>query len=122
MANLQNPNEDSSVVTNIAQFVHDNLAQDITWETVSWIQRFLNFICLESSLAQLICDIQFFCEISNTKLPIILKGILTVEDALLAVRQNVAGIWVSTHGGRQVDTAIPSVRELSFIYVLANSQ
>lgn len=41
---------------------------------------------------------------SITSLPIILKGILTAEDASLAVRHGVAGIIVSNHGGRQLDT------------------
>ncbi|XP_041051904.1 hydroxyacid oxidase 2-like isoform X2 [Carcharodon carcharias] len=40
---------------------------------------------------------------SLTDLPIILKGILTKEDAELAVRHGVQGIIVSNHGGRQLD-------------------
>uniref|UniRef100_A0A8C3H5B9 (S)-2-hydroxy-acid oxidase n=1 Tax=Chrysemys picta bellii TaxID=8478 RepID=A0A8C3H5B9_CHRPI len=40
---------------------------------------------------------------SLTRLPIILKGILTKEDADLAVRHGVQGIIVSNHGGRQLD-------------------
>ncbi|XP_048207838.1 2-Hydroxyacid oxidase 2-like isoform X2 [Perognathus longimembris pacificus] len=40
---------------------------------------------------------------SLTQLPIILKGILTREDAELAVKHNVQGILVSNHGGRQLD-------------------
>lgn len=39
-----------------------------------------------------------------TKLPIILKGIVTGEDARLAVKYAVDGIFVSIHGGRQLDT------------------
>ncbi|XP_077997393.1 2-Hydroxyacid oxidase 2-like [Glandiceps talaboti] len=38
-----------------------------------------------------------------TKLPIVLKGILTVEDAVLAAEYGVQGIIVSNHGGRQLD-------------------
>ena len=38
-----------------------------------------------------------------TDLPIILKGIGSVEDAKLAVENNVAAIVLSNHGGRQVD-------------------
>jgi L-lactate dehydrogenase (cytochrome) len=45
-----------------------------------------------------------------TKLPIILKGIQTKEDALLAARSGIVrGIIVSNHGGRQVDFARPTV-------------
>src|SRR5206468_11179773 len=40
---------------------------------------------------------------ADAKLPILLKGILTAEDALLAVEHGAAGIVVSNHGGRQLD-------------------
>ncbi|KAL0817019.1 hypothetical protein Bca101_073463 [Brassica carinata] len=40
---------------------------------------------------------------SITKLPILIKGILTREDALKAVEAGVDGIVVSNHGGRQLD-------------------
>ncbi|XP_037766152.1 hydroxyacid oxidase 2 isoform X3 [Chelonia mydas] len=40
---------------------------------------------------------------SLTRLPIIVKGILTKEDADLAMRHGVQGIIVSNHGGRQLD-------------------
>jgi 4-hydroxymandelate oxidase len=48
-------------------------------------------------------------------LPLLLKGILTAEDAVLAVAAGVDGIVVSNHGGRQLDwspaglTALPEV-------------
>ncbi|XP_038051631.1 hydroxyacid oxidase 1-like [Patiria miniata] len=38
-----------------------------------------------------------------TSLPVVLKGILTAEDAREAVRHGAAGILVSNHGGRQLD-------------------
>jgi isopentenyl diphosphate isomerase/L-lactate dehydrogenase-like FMN-dependent dehydrogenase len=50
-------------------------------------------------------------------LPLLLKGILTSEDALLAVEHGAAGIVVSNHGGRQLDgvqaslDALPEVVE-----------
>ena len=40
---------------------------------------------------------------SATKLPFIVKGIMTVEDALLAVEAGVDAIVVSNHGGRVLD-------------------
>ncbi len=49
---------------------------------------------------------------SLTSVPILLKGILTAEDALLAVERGVAGIIVSNHGGRQLDGAVPSIEAL----------
>lgn len=38
-------------------------------------------------------------------LPIVLKGVQTAEDAALALERGVDGIWVSNHGGRQLDHA-----------------
>ncbi|KAI1497301.1 FMN-dependent dehydrogenase [Biscogniauxia marginata] len=38
-----------------------------------------------------------------TDLPIVLKGIQTVEDARAAVEHNVSAVYLSNHGGRQVD-------------------
>ena len=49
-----------------------------------------------------------------TKLPIVLKGILTAEDAVEAVRHGVQGIIVSNHGGRQLDGVLASVSGISF--------
>jgi lactate 2-monooxygenase len=47
-----------------------------------------------------------------TKLPIVLKGIQSAADALLAVEHGIEGIVVSNHGGRQVDGAIGSLQAL----------
>ncbi|CAI8021640.1 Hydroxyacid oxidase 2, partial [Geodia barretti] len=47
-----------------------------------------------------------------TKLPIVLKGILTAEDAVEAVRHGVQGIIVSYHGGRQLDGVLVSIDAL----------
>lgn len=44
--------------------------------------------------------------------PIILKGIQTVEDALEATRHSVDGIYLSNHGGRQLDYAPSPVQVL----------
>lgn len=41
---------------------------------------------------------------ANTRLAILLKGIVTREDATLAVRRGVDGIIVSNHGGRQEES------------------
>lgn len=38
-------------------------------------------------------------------LPVILKGISTAEDARLAVEHGVSAVYVSNHGGRQLDSA-----------------
>jgi len=41
--------------------------------------------------------------VSSTKLPFILKGIMTVDEAILAVEAGVDAIVVSNHGGRVLD-------------------
>lgn len=48
----------------------------------------------------------------NTRLPILLKGILHPKDAQRAVDAGVQGIMVSNHGGRQVDGAIGALDAL----------
>jgi lactate 2-monooxygenase len=48
----------------------------------------------------------------RTSLPIVLKGILTAEDARLALEHGAHGIVVSNHGGRQVDGAVASLDAL----------
>ncbi|NXS47818.1 HAOX2 oxidase, partial [Balaeniceps rex] len=57
---------------------HSLIDPSVTWDDIYWLR-------------------------SLTHLPIIIKGILTKEDAELAVRHGVQGIIVSNHGGRQLD-------------------
>jgi isopentenyl diphosphate isomerase/L-lactate dehydrogenase-like FMN-dependent dehydrogenase len=47
-----------------------------------------------------------------TSLPIVIKGILTAEDAILGVEFGAAGIVVSNHGGRQLDTVAATIEAL----------
>jgi len=47
--------------------------------------------------------------------PVMLKGILTVEDAKLALEHGVDGVIVSNHGGRQLDGAVSAVHALPAI-------
>lgn len=49
---------------------------------------------------------------SETKLPMLLKGILTGDDAARAADLGVAGIIVSNHGGRNLDTAPATIDAL----------
>ncbi|KAF7519219.1 hypothetical protein G7054_g13168 [Neopestalotiopsis clavispora] len=42
---------------------------------------------------------------SNTKLPIIVKGVQSLEDVEMCVRNGVEGVVISNHGGRQADYA-----------------
>jgi L-lactate dehydrogenase (cytochrome) len=44
-----------------------------------------------------------------TDLPLVVKGVLTAEDAGLALEHGADGISVSNHGGRQVDGAVAAL-------------
>jgi isopentenyl diphosphate isomerase/L-lactate dehydrogenase-like FMN-dependent dehydrogenase len=59
----------------------------LTWEAVDWIRGL-------------------------SSLPLVVKGILSTEDARLAVKHGVSGIFVSNHGGRQLDGSVPSATAL----------
>jgi 4-hydroxymandelate oxidase len=49
-------------------------------------------------------DIERFA--TDSSLPVIVKGILTAEDARLAAEAGARGVIVSNHGGRQLDTVL----------------
>lgn len=54
-----------------------------TWHDIAWLQQ-------------------------QTRLPILLKGVLHPDDALLARDAGMAGLIVSNHGGRTLDTVVPT--------------
>lgn len=49
---------------------------------------------------------------AQTTLPIVLKGLLAPEDAMLALEHGVDGIVVSNHGGRTLDGLVTPMRAL----------
>jgi isopentenyl diphosphate isomerase/L-lactate dehydrogenase-like FMN-dependent dehydrogenase len=59
----------------------------LTWQDLTWLRR-------------------------QTRLPILLKGLLHSDDARQAVDHGVEGVIVSNHGGRQVDGAVASLDAL----------
>jgi lactate 2-monooxygenase len=59
---------------------------------------------------------------AQTKLPILLKGILHPDDATKAVDAGMDGIYVSNHGGRQVDGSLSSVAALPEIVRVVNGK
>ncbi|KAJ1984004.1 Hydroxyacid oxidase 1 [Dimargaris cristalligena] len=59
---------------------------------------------------------------SVTRLPIILKGVLTRADAALAVQHGCAGVIVSNHGGRQLDGVQASIDALAEVVKGAQGQ
>jgi 4-hydroxymandelate oxidase len=55
-------------------------------------------------------DIGRFGDLSG--LPVVVKGVLRGDDARRCVEAGAAGVWVSTHGGRQVDPVVASADAL----------
>ena len=58
-----------------------------TWEDIDWLR-------------------------SQTPLPLVIKGIMTGEDATLAAEHGVQGIIVSNHGARNLDTTLATIEVL----------
>ena len=52
-------------------------------------------------------------ELAAGPLPVIVKGILRPDDAELAIEHGAAAIVVSNHGGRQLDTVLPTAEALA---------
>ena len=87
--NVRGPTNKASC-EDYALYVKSLIEQAIDWSSVSWLK-------------------------SITKLSVLVKGILTAEDAMLAVKHGVDGIIVSNHGGRQLDGVAASVRHLACV-------
>lgn len=58
-------------------------------------------------------DVRWITE--YTDLPVFVKGVQTAEDASVAIGAGAAGVWVSNHGGRQLDGAPGSFDNLEEI-------
>jgi 4-hydroxymandelate oxidase len=55
-------------------------------------------------------------------IPLVVKGLVRADDACRAVDHGAAGVVVSNHGGRQLDTAIPSLRALPDVVAAVGSR
>ncbi len=71
----------------VRKFIEIYSRPELSWDDVAWLK-------------------------SITKLPLIIKGVLTVEDSLRAMDAGADAIVVSNHGGRQVDRVISSLDAL----------
>jgi 4-hydroxymandelate oxidase len=71
----------------LAAYVADLLDPSLSWRDVAWLR-------------------------SITDLPVLVKGIVRPDDALRAADAGVAGIVVSNHGGRQLDTSPATIEVL----------
>ena len=74
----------------LSEWTHSNFDASVTWRDVEWVR-------------------------SRWPGPLILKGILDVEDARLALATGASAIVVSNHGGRQLDGAPSSISVLAEI-------
>lgn len=55
-------------------------------------------------------------------LPIVIKGILTAEDAKLAVERGADAVVVSNHGARQLDAVLPTIQALPEVATAVNGK
>ncbi|GMU02185.1 hypothetical protein KH5H1_63050 [Corallococcus caeni] len=81
----------------IASHASRDFDPSLTWEAVEWVR-------------------------SVSKLPVLLKGVLTAEDTARAVAAGVDGVIVSNHGGRQLDGAIPPLEALPEVVATAKGR
>jgi lactate 2-monooxygenase len=82
------PEEDPLVAAGTMLSMFPNLA--LKWDDLAWLREL-------------------------TSLPLLVKGVLTADDARRAREAGVDGIIVSNHGGRQVDGAVASLDALAEI-------
>ncbi|SDB83055.1 FMN-dependent dehydrogenase, includes L-lactate dehydrogenase and type II isopentenyl diphosphate isomerase [Pelagirhabdus alkalitolerans] len=85
-----NPNHDLSEAELIDEIKSILFKQDLTWSNIRWLKKI-------------------------TDLPIILKGVMHVDDAKLAVEEGIDGLIVSNHGGRQLDGTQSALKALQTI-------
>ncbi|TFV65194.1 UNVERIFIED_ORG: alpha-hydroxy-acid oxidizing protein [Bacillus sp. AZ43] len=55
-------------------------------------------------------------------LPVVVKGVLRDDDAVRCVEAGASAVWVSTHGGRQVDPAVASAHALPEVVAAVGDQ
>jgi lactate 2-monooxygenase len=79
------PEEDVAAASLMALATFPNLG--LTWADLAWLRE-------------------------RTPLPVLVKGVLTAEDARLALEHGVDGLVVSNHGGRQVDGSVAALDAL----------
>ncbi|XP_043793473.1 peroxisomal (S)-2-hydroxy-acid oxidase GLO5 [Apis laboriosa] len=81
----------------LSEYVMNLFDASLTWDDIKWLK-------------------------SITKLPIVLKGILTPQDAELAIENGISAIIVSNHGARQVDCIPATIEALPEIVKAVNGK
>ena len=59
---------------------------------------------------------------SSISVPVVVKGVLEPTDAVLAAEHGAAGVVVSNHGGRQLDSVMPTIEALPAIVEAAGDR
>lgn len=65
-------------------------------------------------------DVEFIAK--YTDLPVLVKGVQTAEDALVSINAGAQGIWVSNHGGRQLDGSPAAFDSLHYVAEAVNQR
>ncbi|EMS54811.1 Peroxisomal (S)-2-hydroxy-acid oxidase GLO4 [Triticum urartu] len=96
----------------IEKYARDTLDPSLSWKFQGQFCNSASSIAIEHADIH----VETYPEVewlkSITSLPILLKGIVTAEDARKAVEAGVAGVIVSNHGGRQLDYAPATISVL----------
>jgi isopentenyl diphosphate isomerase/L-lactate dehydrogenase-like FMN-dependent dehydrogenase len=109
-----------TIATALAQKSHfpGGLLKNLTsGEPRAAVQRFLTTYSRPSLKWD---DLKFLRQ--QTKLPILLKGVLHADDARLALQHGVDGVIVSNHGGRQIDGAVAALDALPAVADAVNGR
>ncbi|MFZ9962926.1 MAG: alpha-hydroxy acid oxidase [Burkholderiales bacterium] len=85
--NFDNTSIDSNSVMSITDFIKEQWDTALTWEDITWFKE-------------------------QWGGPVLVKGILSPQDAEIAKSLGVDGIIVSNHGGRQLDSSISAISAL----------
>mmetsp|Transcript_16716 Transcript_16716/g.68463 ORF Transcript_16716/g.68463 Transcript_16716/m.68463 type:complete len:186 (+) Transcript_16716:776-1333(+) len=86
-AMLKQANMENEGGSGLASYVASLIDRSLSWKDIQWLK-------------------------SITKMPILAKGVVTAEDAVLAVENGCAGIIVSNHGARQLDGVVSTIDAL----------
>ena len=65
-------------------------------------------------------DIKHIKKLANN-LPVVIKGVMCKEDALLAIQNGADAIWISNSGGKTLDTVPSSISALKSIAKLVKN-
>jgi 4-hydroxymandelate oxidase len=93
-----------------AAFQLPDSVQAMHWQPTAATQA-LSGLCQGAAHAAFTWDDLAWLQ-SITSLPILLKGVLHPHDAVTAARMGIDGLIVSNHGGRTLDTAVPTAQAL----------